>query len=157
METRISKEGETIRRRRECLACHFRFTTREAVVPAEFTVVKRDGTREEFSAEKLAAGIRHACWKRPVSEAQVDRMVNAVIRELLKLQTREVSTREIGERVMEELQHVDEVAYVRFASVYRSFRNVGEFISEVRSLNKPSGSSRDAPEEEADSSPSPQT
>jgi transcriptional repressor NrdR len=135
METRISREGDTIRRRRECLSCEFRFTTREAVVPAEFVVVKRDGTREEFNPDKLSAGIRRACWKRSVSEAQVEEMVNAIIRDLLTLQSREISSREIGERAMEALQKLDEVAYVRFASVYRSFRNVGEFIHEVQSLS----------------------
>lgn len=135
METRVSREGDTIRRRRECLACEFRFTTREGVVPAEFIVVKRDGTREEFNPDKLCAGIRRACWKRAVSEEQMDEMVNAIIRDLLALQTREISSREIGERAMETLQKVDEVAYVRFASVYRSFRNVGEFINEVKNLS----------------------
>jgi transcriptional repressor NrdR len=135
METRVSREGETIRRRRECLSCEFRFTTREGVVPAEFVVVKRDGTREEFDPEKLRAGIRRACWKRPVSEAQVDEMVNAVVRDLLTLQTREIDSREIGKRAMEAIQTVDEVAYVRFASVYRSFANVGEFINEVQNLS----------------------
>lgn len=135
METRVSREGDTIRRRRECLSCEFRFTTREGVVPAEFVVVKRDGTREEFNPDKLCAGIRRACWKRSVSEAQVDEMVNAVVRDLLTLQSREINSREIGERAMEALQKVDEVAYVRFASVYRSFRNVGEFIDEVQNLS----------------------
>lgn len=135
METRVSREGDTIRRRRECLSCAFRFTTREGVVPAEFTVVKRDGAREDFDPEKLRAGIRRACWKRSVSETQVDEMVNAVIRDLLTLQTREIESREIGERTMEALQGVDEVAYVRFASVYRRFRNVGEFIHEVQNLS----------------------
>ncbi len=135
METRVSREGDTIRRRRECLACEFRFTTREGVVPAEFIVVKRDGTREEFNPDKLCAGIRRACWKRAVSEEQMDEMVNTIIRDLLALPTREISSREIGERAMEALQKVDEVAYVRFASVYRSFRNVGEFINEVQNLS----------------------
>jgi transcriptional repressor NrdR len=135
METRVSREGDTIRRRRECLSCEFRFTTREAVIPAEFVVVKRDGTREEFNPDKLCAGIRRACWKRSVSEVQVEDMVNAVIRDLLTLQSREICSREIGERAMEVLQKVDEVAYVRFASVYRSFRNIGEFINEVQNLS----------------------
>lgn len=135
METRVSREGDTIRRRRECLSCEFRFTTREAVIPAEFIVVKRDGTREEFNPDKLCAGIRRACWKRPVSELQVEDMVNGVIRDLLTLQSREIDSREIGERAMEALQRVDEVAYVRFASVYRSFRTIGEFIDEVQNLS----------------------
>ncbi len=135
METRVSREGDTIRRRRECLSCEFRFTTREAVVPAEFIVVKRDGTREEFNPDKLCAGIRRACWKRSVSEAQVEEMVNAVVRDLLTLQSREINSREIGERAMVALQRVDEVAYVRFASVYRRFRNIDEFIDEVQNLS----------------------
>ncbi|MBN2449130.1 MAG: transcriptional repressor NrdR [Lentisphaeria bacterium] len=136
METRVPKDGEVIRRRRECLACQFRFTTRESVVPAEFIVVKRDGTREDFNPEKLRAGIRRACWKRSVSEEQLDAMVATVLRDMLNHDSREVSSRDIGERAMEELQKVDEVAYVRFASVYRSFCTVDEFVSEVKNLSE---------------------
>lgn len=138
IETRVLKEGDAIRRRRECLACEFRFTTREGVVSADFTVVKRDGRREDFSFEKLRAGIRRACWKRAVSDWQLDEMANAVTRDLMNRDSREVTSSEIGERTMAELQRVDEVAYVRFASVYRRFRTVGEFISEVQNLNSPS-------------------
>jgi transcriptional repressor NrdR len=155
METRVSREGDTIRRRRECLSCEFRFTTREAVVPAEFVVVKRDGTREEFNPDKLCAGIRRACWKRAVSEAQVEEMVNAIIRDLLTLQSREISTREIGERAMEALQKVDEVAYVRFASVYRSFCNIGEFIDEVQNLSGRQDASATTASGPADPPPAP--
>ena len=135
METRVSREGDTIRRRRECLECEFRFTTRESVVPAELIVVKRDGSREEFDPDKLRAGIRRACWKRSVSEAQMDEMVGGIIRDLLALQTREIGSREVGERAMEAIRKVDEVAYVRFASVYRSFRSVAEFVHEVQNLS----------------------
>lgn len=135
METRVSREGDSIRRRRECLECEFRFTTRESVVPAELVVVKRDGSREEFDPDKLCAGIRRACWKRSVSEAQMDEMVGGIIRDLLALQSREISSHEVGERAMEAIRKVDEVAYVRFASVYRSFRSVAEFVHEVQNLN----------------------
>ena len=130
------REGDAIRRRRECLTCAHRFTTRESVVRVEIAVVKRDGTREDFSPEKLRTGIRHACWKRPVSQDQIDAMIGSITTELERLQQREVMSQTIGELVMERLQSVDEVAYVRFASVYRQFKDVDQFINEVHSLSE---------------------
>ncbi len=135
IETRISKEGDGIRRRRECLGCSFRFTTREIVVPTEILVVKRDGSREEFDPEKLRLGVRHACWKRSVSEQEIDGLVADVTDELGRLQDREVPSQVIGEIVMTRLQDIDEVAYVRFASVYRRFKDIDQFINTVQSLS----------------------
>ena len=139
IETRVSKEGDTIRRRRVCSSCAHRFTTREAPVPAEITVVKRDGTREEFDADKLRSGIRHATWKRGVTYDQIDDIVTEITAKLIDLQEREVSSHVIGEFAMEALQTLDEVAYVRFASVYRQFRSVDQFINEVQNLSAKTG------------------
>jgi transcriptional repressor NrdR len=135
IETRVSRDGDTIRRRRECASCTFRFTTREGILPAEIVVVKRDGSREDFSADKLRDGIRQACWKRPVEPEEVDRAVGAITARLAARQDREVSSQEIGELAMDALQAIDEVAYVRFASVYRRFKRIDQFINEVHSLN----------------------
>lgn len=134
IDTRISKEGDSIRRRRECLKCGGRFTTYEMVMHTDFVVVKRDGTREEFNPEKLKAGIRKACWKRPVSEEQVDGMLKSIVDRLETMQDREISSQVLGELVMGALQKVDEVAYVRFASVYRRFKDIDQFINEIKHL-----------------------
>ncbi len=134
VETRVAKEGEAIRRRRECLGCGYRFNTREGIVMTEFVVIKRDGTREDFDPEKVRSGIRHATWKRQVTQEQIDTIVADVTAQLIKRAEREVPTRVVGELVMSELQDLDEVAYVRFASVYRRFEGAGEFIDEVHSL-----------------------
>lgn len=135
IETRISKEGETIRRRRQCLNCHYRFTTYETVIPVDVVVVKRDGRREEFKPEKLRAGITMACWKRSVASETIDRIVGDITIRLTMMTEGEISSRQIGQMVMDELRKVDEVAYVRFASVYRHFKDVDEFISEVKNLS----------------------
>jgi len=134
VDTRVSKEGDSIRRRRECLSCKNRFTTYESILRAELMVGKRDGTREEFSPVKLRAGVQHACWKRHVSDRQISDLIKVVTNRLDALQEREVPTTKVGQFVMEELEKIDEVAFVRFASVYRRFEDVGEFISEIRSL-----------------------
>jgi len=133
-DTRVSKEGDSIRRRRECLNCNQRFTTYENVTRAEVVVVKRDGSREDFNAEKVRAGVRHACWKRPVSEEQIEAVVRRVAEQLENLQEREVASQVVGEQVMRELQRLDEVAYVRFASVYRRFKDIDQFLDEIRNL-----------------------
>ncbi len=132
IDTRISKEGDSIRRRRICTGCEYRFTTYEMVVRTEAAVVKRDGRREEFSPEKLRSGIAQACWKRPVSEEQIDNMVNDIVHQLEKRQDREVPSQVLGELVMDELRKRDDVAYVRFASVYRRFKDIDQFIEEIR-------------------------
>ena len=135
-DTRIAKEGDSIRRRRECLNCGNRFTTYETVLRAEVVVVKRDGTREDFDLEKIRLGIRKACWKRPVSEEQIETLVKAISERLENLQEREVSSQVVGEMVMKELQRLDEVAYVRFASVYRRFKDIDQFINEIRKMTE---------------------
>ncbi len=137
IETRISREGETIRRRRQCQNCNFRFTTYETVIPADITVVKRDGRREEFKPEKLRDGINMACWKRSVSQEAVDKIVGDITNTLALLPQSEVPTAQIGELVMAALKQLDDVAYVRFASVYRHFQDADAFISAVHSLAEP--------------------
>ncbi|NMA43076.1 MAG: transcriptional repressor NrdR [Oligosphaeraceae bacterium] len=136
IESRVSKEGETIRRRRQCLSCSHRFTTYETVLPAEITVVKNDGRREEFKPDKLRAGIKLACWKRAVSPETMDKLVGDITNSLASLSESEVSSRQIGEMVMAALKEIDEVAYVRFASVYRKFNDADAFISEVKKLSR---------------------
>lgn len=136
IESRVSKEGETIRRRRQCLNCNYRFTTYETIIPADIIVVKRDGRREEFKPEKLRAGIDHACWKLDVSSEDIDRVVGDITIELTLLQDGEVTTKRIGAMVMNALKKLNEVAFVRFASVYRHFQDVDEFIKEVKQLDR---------------------
>ncbi len=134
IETRVSREGETTRRRRQCLNCNYRFTTYETVLPVDITVVKNDGRREEFNPEKLRTGINMACWKRSVSQDAVDKIVGDITNALALLPESEVSTRQIGEMAMAALKELDEVAYVRFASVYRKFKDADAFISEIKNL-----------------------
>ena len=135
IETRISKEGDTIRRRRQCLQCNYRYTTYESIIPADIYVVKRDGRREDFKTDKLREGIRQACWKRNISQEQIDNIVNDITNQLMMLPQQEVESQYIGEVVMDTLRNVDDVAYVRFASVYRHFRDADEFIDEVHRLS----------------------
>ncbi len=140
IETRISKEGDTIRRRRQCLQCNYRYTTYESIIPADIYVVKRDGRREDFKTEKLREGIRQACWKRNISQEQIENIVNDITNQLLLLPQSEVESQTIGELVMDALRNIDEVAYVRFASVYRHFRDADEFIDEIQKLPSKIGS-----------------
>lgn len=136
IETRISKEGDTIRRRRQCTACGHRFTTYETIIPAELYVIKKNGSKVDFKPEKVLAGIQQACWKRNISEEQIDRMVaNVTNRISLEMNMNyEISSKQIGEFVMDELKTVDEVAYIRFASVYRHFKDAEAFVNEVQNL-----------------------
>ena len=134
VDSREAKEGTVIRRRRECLQCGRRFTSYERIEEIALMVVKRDGTREDFDPEKLRRGIELACWKRPVRDEQVDRVVEQVMADLLKRVDREVPSHLVGEMVMSGLQTLDEVAYVRFASVYRRFKDIDQFIDEVKCL-----------------------
>ena len=136
IETRISKEGDTIRRRRQCAVCGQRFTTYETVIPAELYVIKKNGTKVDFKPEKILSGIQQACWKRNVSEEQIDRMVAAVTTRIsMEMnQNYEITSQRIGEFVMDELKKVDEVAYIRFASVYRHFKDAEAFVNEVQNL-----------------------
>ncbi|GAB4261049.1 transcriptional regulator NrdR [Deferrisoma sp.] len=132
IDSRVSREGEVIRRRRECVACGRRFTTYERVEDMLPLVVKKDGRRESFDRLKILAGIKKACEKRPVSADSLERIVDRIEARLQEEGRKEVPSREIGEAVMAELQALDPVAYVRFASVYREFRGVDEFVDALR-------------------------
>jgi len=134
IDSRATREGRAIRRRRECIGCGSRFTTYEYVENASVAVVKRDGKREAFSREKVIAGISRACEKRPISLTQIEEIVDRMETEMQKRAPGEIPSKMIGEFVMEELQGIDEVAYVRFASVYRHFKDVNEFLDEIQGL-----------------------
>src|SRR5258707_2732797 len=134
VDSRESKEGEVIRRRRECLGCGKRFTSYERIDEIPYMVVKKDGTRERFERQKLVAGLLKACEKRPVSVASLQAVADRVEATLQDRPEKEIATADIGSFVMEELKKLDKVAYVRFASVYRHFRDLGEFMSELKDL-----------------------
>lgn len=136
IDSRSSRDGALIRRRRECLSCGARFTTYEEIFREKLRVKKRDGQYEEFDRRKLLAGIEKACEKRPVSTGQIEALAERVVTELENEYGREVPSQQIGERVMEHLRKLDEVAYVRFASVYRQFRDAEQFIHEIKQLGK---------------------
>jgi len=122
------------RRRRECLRCKKRFTTYESPASVEMVVVKKDGRREPYQREKLAKGIKIACQKRPISSEKIERIVNEIENKIKERKSKEVPTKLIGELVMKKLKATDKVAYIRFASVYRSFKDINEFEKEVRAL-----------------------
>ncbi|MBF0216175.1 MAG: transcriptional repressor NrdR [Candidatus Omnitrophica bacterium] len=132
IDSRMSAEGASIRRRRECLACEKRFTTYEYIEEAPLMVVKRDGNRQRFDRERIKNGILKACEKRPISMEKVEEMVDEVEKEIRRRADREIKSTEIGNLVMEKLHDVDEVAYVRFASVYRRFKDVSHFMQELQ-------------------------
>lgn len=134
IDSRPAEEGATIRRRRECLACQKRFTTYEIMERLPLVVVKRDGSRQTFDKIKVMNGMLRACEKRPVSLQSLEKIADEVEQELQNSLEREVNTTEIGEMVMERLREVDEVAYVRFASVYRQFKDVKTFFDELTKL-----------------------
>ena len=134
IDSRAVKDGAGVRRRRECLSCAYRYTTIEGIMPEELKVVKRNAVREDFDRDKLRRGIANACYNRPVSPDEIDRMVEDVSAGILREFDKEVASAEIGSRVMAELRKIDQVAYVRFASVYRKFKDVDEFIDEIRTL-----------------------
>lgn len=134
IDSRISKDGKAVRRRRECLGCAKRFTTYEYVEEVLPMVVKKDGRREQFDRQKILNGIKKACEKRPISMESIDKMVENVEQSCQEMQLEEISSNVIGEKIMSELKSFDGVAYVRFASVYRQFRDVGEFMSELKDL-----------------------
>lgn len=134
VDSRPTDDGLAIRRRRECTGCGRRFTTYEKVEEMPLIVVKRDNTREAFDSDKILRGVRKACEKRPVSAAEMDELVDSVVRELNNSLEQEVTTIKIGELVMSRLKDLDEVAYVRFASVYRSFKDINTFMSELKML-----------------------
>ncbi len=134
IDSRLSKDGDMIRRRRECAHCLRRFTTYERVEETLPLVIKKDGRREPFDRAKILAGLQRACEKRPISVTVLEKLVDRIEQHLQESGEREVYSRNIGEQIMQELQSLDEVAYVRFASVYRSFRDVNEFMNEVKEL-----------------------
>jgi transcriptional repressor NrdR len=136
VDSRESREGEVIRRRRECLECGRRFTSYERVDEIPYMVVKKDGRRERFERQKLIAGLLKACEKRPVRVNALEAVADRVEAALQERPDKEISTTEIGQHVMQELRHLDKVAYVRFASVYRHFRDIGEFMTELEDLIK---------------------
>jgi len=136
IDSRSSKEGATIRRRRECLQCAHRFTTYEEIEHGELMVVKRDGRREPFSREKLLNGITKACQKRPVSPEVIENLVAGIVADISSKFDREVPGAEIGERVINGLREIDDVAYVRYASVYRRFEEATQFVHEVKKLEQ---------------------
>jgi transcriptional repressor NrdR len=134
IDSRISKDGDSIRRRRECIACKKRFTTHEKIEDTLPSIIKKDGRREPVDRGKILKGLKVACRKRPISIQLIETAVDKIERELQERGVKEIKSTEIGERVMRELHELDEVAYVRFASVYRSFKDIGEFMSEVKVL-----------------------
>ena len=133
LDTRVGREGDSIRRRRECLKCGSRFTTLETLLQVFPLIIKKDGRREPFSKEKVLKGVQAACQKRPVSLAQMEQIVDRVAKWVLSRPEREVTSEAIGQKVVKELRLVDDVAYVRFASVYQTFKDVGEFVSHLES------------------------
>jgi transcriptional repressor NrdR len=134
IDSRGSREGATIRRRRECTGCGHRFTTYEEIEHEGLMVLKRDGRREQFSKEKLLSGIRKACQKRPISPKVIEDLVERIVDAVTDKYEREVPAEFIGKQVMEGLREIDDVAYVRFASVYRRFQEATDFVQEVKKL-----------------------
>jgi transcriptional repressor NrdR len=137
IDSRESKEGDSIRRRRQCLACERRFTTYEHCDEVPYMVVKKDGRREKFDRQKVLNGLLRACEKRPVSMGKLAELVNDVESMLLESPDREIPTTLLGERLMDRLKALDKIAYVRFASVYRDFQAVEEFLSELENVSIP--------------------
>lgn len=131
LDSRSARDGAAIRRRRECIACGYRYTTYEEINRDELQVIKQDGTRQTFDRQKLEKAIRHACGKRKISNEQIKTMIDNVV---AKLEGDEIPSTRIAEHVMNELHKVDEVAYIRFASVYRQFKDVAEFLSAITEI-----------------------
>ncbi len=136
VDSRAAKDGEAIRRRRECLACGRRFTTYEYIEKTPLMVIKKDGRREAYSRQKLLSGLLKACEKRPVSRDQLEKLVDEVESATFGRFKNEIRSTDLGNEVIDRLQALDEVAYVRFASVYRQFKDVGQFMSEIKNIIK---------------------
>lgn len=134
IDSRSARDDTAIRRRRICARCNERFTTYEEIVRAEIRVIKRDGTREDFDRQKLINGVLRACEKRPVTSAQIDNLVREITEKLYQSEVQEVSSQQLGEMLMERLHELDEVAFVRFASVYRHFADVSQFLDAVHDI-----------------------
>ncbi len=146
IDSRLSKDGAAIRRRRECLECEDRYTTYEQLERIELRVVKRDGRLEPLDRHKLFGSIAKACEKRPIGIDEMERSVEEIILDLEAAQEREIPSRVVGAKVMEKLHALDPVAYVRYASVYRQFQEIGDFIDEIQSFEKRAGRSPTQPE-----------
>lgn len=136
IDSRQGKEADVIRRRRECISCKRRFTTYEKVEDMPIVLIKKDGRREVFSRDKVRAGMLRACEKRDISVHVIDEFIDHIERDLREIGEKELPAKEVGERVMSKLHEIDDVAYVRFASVYREFKHVNDFISELKYLLK---------------------
>ncbi len=136
VDSRASNDGFSIRRRRECLKCGFRFSTYEGIEILDLIIVKRDGRREAYSREKLINGLKKSLEKRPITEEKFKKLVNAIERDLQKLKKNEITSKQVGKIVMKNLKKVDQVAYIRFASVYESFKDVHTFQRELNKLLK---------------------
>ncbi|MDH4206098.1 MAG: transcriptional regulator NrdR [Desulfobacteraceae bacterium] len=134
IDSRLSKDGNVIRRRRECILCGRRFTTYEHIEEIPVMIVKKDGRREVFSREKVRSGLQKACQKRDISINVIDEFLDELERDLREAGEKEISSNKIGEKVMAKLHEIDDVAYVRFASVYREFKDVNDFVSELKNL-----------------------
>lgn len=136
IDSRISKDGSTIRRRRECMDCSHRYSTIEKILRENLYVFKRDGRREDFDKNKIVNSLRRACQKRPVDAEQINILVEDMIDELENEYGMEIPSSAVGEKVLENLKNIDPIAYIRFASVYKDFRNLEEFMDEIGSLSK---------------------
>jgi len=134
VDSRMAKEGEVIRRRRECLGCKRRYTTYERVEEVLPVVVKKDGRRESFDRPKILSGLKKACEKRPISTATIEAVTDQIEKRIQEMGESEIESRVVGEEVMKELHQLDQVAYVRFASVYREFKDIDQFMDELKSL-----------------------
>ncbi len=134
VDSRMAKEGEVIRRRRECLACKRRYTTYERVEESLPVVVKKDGRRESFDRAKILAGLKKACEKRPISVATIEAVADRIEKRVQEMGETEIQSRTVGEEVMRELHQLDQIAYVRFASVYREFKDIDQFMDELKAL-----------------------
>ena len=134
LETRVSKNKDIIRRRRQCIGCNYRFNTQEELMRNDFVVIKSDGRREDLNLQKLRSGLEVACRKRPVSTQQINKALEKILQQMAREFEAEIPSKEIGRLVMEGLKEVDEVAYVRFASVYRNFKDTDEFIQEIQDM-----------------------
>lgn len=139
LDTRIGKNETSIRRRRECLDCEYRFTTIEEVLRADLQVVKRDGRREDFDRSKMLGGLRKAVEKRPIDVMQIEMLIADVLATLEKEHDHEIPSQKIGEEIMLRLKHLDQIAYVRYASVYKDFRDLSELAEEILELNQSNG------------------
>lgn len=136
IDSRFAKDSNAIRRRRECLKCEKRFTTYEQIEEMFPVVIKKDGRREQFDRHKILSGIRKACEKRPISIEKIEKIVNDIEKNIQNKFTKEVPSSEIGELIMKKLYELDDVAYVRFASVYRQFKDINQFMNEIKKLLK---------------------